>query len=185
MPFANSCAIASASPWSPTTSTPRKTRNSSCAAAHSPASASSVSRRAAARTRRFARTPRSTWKPSTTSRSAFPPWISSWWKAAATIWRRPSAPSWRTSPCMSSTWRAGTRFRARAARVSPSRIFWSSTKSIAPYVGASLEVMDRDARAQRGSKPFMFTNIRQGIGVDGVVEFVVKQGLLGVSGLHG
>jgi urease accessory protein len=56
---------------------------------------------------------------------------------------------------------------------------------LAPYVGASLEVMDRDARAQRGSKPFMFTNIRQGIGVDGVVEFVVKQGLLGVSGLHG
>jgi urease accessory protein len=56
---------------------------------------------------------------------------------------------------------------------------------LAPYVGASLEVMDRDARAQRGSNPFMFTNIRQGIGVDGVVEFVVKQGLLGVSGLHG
>jgi urease accessory protein UreG len=52
---------------------------------------------------------------------------------------------------------------------------------LAPYVGASLEVMDRDARAQRGSKPFMFTNIRQGSGVDGVAEFAVKQGLAGVS----
>jgi urease accessory protein len=51
---------------------------------------------------------------------------------------------------------------------------------LAPYVGASLDVMDRDARAQRGSKPFVFTNIRQGTGVDRVVDFVVKQGLLGV-----
>lgn len=52
---------------------------------------------------------------------------------------------------------------------------------LAPHVGASLEVMDRDARVQRGSKPFVFTNIRAGVGVDMVEDFVVKQGLLGVS----
>ena len=52
---------------------------------------------------------------------------------------------------------------------------------LAPHVGASLEVMDRDARVQRGSKPFVFTNIRAGVGVDIVEDFVVKQGLLGVS----
>jgi len=52
---------------------------------------------------------------------------------------------------------------------------------LAPYVGASLEVMERDARIQRGSKPFLFTNIRQGIGVDEVAAFVEKQGLLGLS----
>jgi urease accessory protein len=52
---------------------------------------------------------------------------------------------------------------------------------LAPYVGASLETMDRDARAQRGSKPFLFTNIRHGVGVEKVADFVVEQGLLGIS----
>ena len=52
---------------------------------------------------------------------------------------------------------------------------------LAPHVGASLEVMDRDARVQRGSKPFVFTNIRAGVGVDVVGDFVVKQGLLDVA----
>jgi urease accessory protein len=50
---------------------------------------------------------------------------------------------------------------------------------LAPHVGASLEVMERDAKLQRGDKPFVFTNIRQGLGLDPVVDFVVKQGLLG------
>jgi urease accessory protein len=49
---------------------------------------------------------------------------------------------------------------------------------LAPYVGASLDVMDRDARTQRGQRPFLFTNIRQGIGVAQVVDFVVQRGLL-------
>jgi urease accessory protein len=49
---------------------------------------------------------------------------------------------------------------------------------LAPYVGASLDVMDRDARTQRGQRPFLFTNIRQGIGVSQVVDFVVQRGLL-------
>jgi len=52
---------------------------------------------------------------------------------------------------------------------------------LAPYVGASLEVMERDARIQRGAKPFLFTNIRQGVGVDDVVAFVEKQGMLGLA----
>jgi urease accessory protein len=38
--------------------------------------------------------------------------------------------------------------------------------------------MDRDARTQRGQRPFLFTNIRQGIGVAKVVDFVVQRGLL-------
>jgi urease accessory protein len=49
---------------------------------------------------------------------------------------------------------------------------------LAPYVGASLEVMDRDARKMRGDAPFVFTSIRQGRGVDEVVEFVRHQGML-------
>lgn len=49
---------------------------------------------------------------------------------------------------------------------------------LAPYVGANLDVMARDAKQQRGERPFIFTNIRTGEGVDKVVEFIVKQGLL-------
>ena len=50
---------------------------------------------------------------------------------------------------------------------------------LAPHVGASLEVMDRDARRMRGQKPFLFTNLKSGAGVDGVCEFVIREGLLG------
>jgi urease accessory protein len=44
---------------------------------------------------------------------------------------------------------------------------------LAPYVGASLEVMDRDAKKQRGDRPFVFTNLRQGKGLDKVIDFIV------------
>jgi urease accessory protein len=47
---------------------------------------------------------------------------------------------------------------------------------LAPYVGASLEVMDRDARRMRGERPFLFTNIRAGVGVSQVAEFVEAHG---------
>ncbi|MFI5307025.1 MAG: urease accessory protein UreG [Polyangiales bacterium] len=50
---------------------------------------------------------------------------------------------------------------------------------LAPHVGASLEVMARDARAQRGERPFVFTNMKTGEGVDRIVSFIEQQGLLG------
>jgi urease accessory protein len=49
---------------------------------------------------------------------------------------------------------------------------------LAPYVGASLEVMDRDARKMRGTKPFVFTNLKSGSGVEDVCAFIVREGLL-------
>jgi urease accessory protein len=49
---------------------------------------------------------------------------------------------------------------------------------LAPHVGASLEVMDRDARAQRGARPFVFTNLKTGDGLDKVVHFIEQQGLM-------
>ena len=49
---------------------------------------------------------------------------------------------------------------------------------LAPHVGASLEVMDRDAKKMRGTKPFVFTNLKSGSGVDTVCEFIVREGLL-------
>lgn len=49
---------------------------------------------------------------------------------------------------------------------------------LAPYVGASLEVMDRDARRMRGEKPFIFTCIKQARGIEEIVGFIVRHGLL-------
>lgn len=49
---------------------------------------------------------------------------------------------------------------------------------LAPHVGASLEVMERDARAQRGERPFVFTNIKAGTGLDEVERFIRVAGLL-------
>jgi len=49
---------------------------------------------------------------------------------------------------------------------------------LAPYVGASLEVMDRDARKMRGDRPFVFTNLKTGEGLAAVEQFIVQQGML-------
>jgi urease accessory protein len=49
---------------------------------------------------------------------------------------------------------------------------------LAPYVGASLEVMDRDARKMRGERPFLFSNLKTGQGVDEIVRFIETQGML-------
>ena len=47
---------------------------------------------------------------------------------------------------------------------------------LAPMVGASLEVMDRDSRKMRGQRPFVFTNVRAGQNVDEVVAFIERAG---------
>jgi len=47
---------------------------------------------------------------------------------------------------------------------------------LAPMVGASLEVMDRDARKMRGARPFQFTNLLKLDGLDAVVRFLVVTG---------
>ena len=49
---------------------------------------------------------------------------------------------------------------------------------LAPYVGASLEVMDRDAKKMRGERPFVFTNIKTGHGLEAVANFIIEQGML-------
>jgi urease accessory protein len=47
---------------------------------------------------------------------------------------------------------------------------------LAPLVGASLEVMDRDARRMRGERPFVFANVRAGQGVERIAEFIAARG---------
>jgi urease accessory protein len=49
---------------------------------------------------------------------------------------------------------------------------------LAPHVGASLDVMDRDARKMRGERPFVFTNLKTGHGLDTVIEFILRAGML-------
>jgi len=47
---------------------------------------------------------------------------------------------------------------------------------LAPFVGASLEVMDRDARRMRGNRPFLFSNLKSGEGLDRIAEFILDAG---------
>ena len=49
---------------------------------------------------------------------------------------------------------------------------------LAPYVGASLEVMASDTRRMRGERPFVFTNLREGEGLETIEAFIVEAGML-------
>ena len=49
---------------------------------------------------------------------------------------------------------------------------------LAPYVGASLEVMDRDSKKMRGEKPFIFTNLNEKKGLGDVIKWIKKNALL-------
>ncbi len=49
---------------------------------------------------------------------------------------------------------------------------------LAPLVGASLEVMERDAKRMRGERPFVFTNLKTGQGLDTIIRFIEAQGML-------
>ncbi len=53
---------------------------------------------------------------------------------------------------------------------------------LAPFVGASLDVMDRDAKKMRGDRPFVFANIRAGKGVAEIASFIETHGALGRQG---
>jgi urease accessory protein len=54
---------------------------------------------------------------------------------------------------------------------------------LAPMVGASLEVMERDARRMRGAGPFVFSDLKRGVGLDTIVGFVEERGMLGHHGV--
>jgi urease accessory protein len=56
---------------------------------------------------------------------------------------------------------------------------------LAPHVGASLEVMARDARTMRGERPFVFTNLKTGEGLQTVIEFILHQGMFSLHNESG
>ena len=49
---------------------------------------------------------------------------------------------------------------------------------LAPYVGASLEVMERDTLRMRKHKPFVFSNMKTGVGVQEIIDFIEHEGML-------
>lgn len=49
---------------------------------------------------------------------------------------------------------------------------------LAPLVGADLDVMDRDAKKMRGARPFVFANMKTGLGLQAIVDFIVDRGML-------
>ena len=49
---------------------------------------------------------------------------------------------------------------------------------LAPHVGASLDVMEKDARKMRGDKPFLFSDLKNNVGIEEIESFIIKQGLL-------
>jgi urease accessory protein len=49
---------------------------------------------------------------------------------------------------------------------------------LAPYVGASLEVMASDTRRMRGDRPWVFANMKTGVGLDEIVAFIEREGML-------
>lgn len=59
-----------------------------------------------------------------------------------------------------------------------SDLFIINKTDLAPYVGASLEIMERDTISARGEKPYIFTNLKDEIGLDQVVEWIKKEALL-------
>jgi urease accessory protein len=49
---------------------------------------------------------------------------------------------------------------------------------LAPMVGASLEVMERDSKKMRGSRPFVFSNLKTGQGLETIIKFIETEGML-------
>ena len=49
---------------------------------------------------------------------------------------------------------------------------------LAPYVGASLEVMEEDSKRMRGKRPFVFTNLKKSVGVKKIISFIEEEGML-------
>ncbi len=49
---------------------------------------------------------------------------------------------------------------------------------LAPYVGASLEIMESDTKRMRGEKQFVFTNLKESIGLETIIRFIVEEGML-------
>jgi urease accessory protein len=144
-------------------------------------SASSASRPAAARTRRSARTPRSTSKPST-AQCALPGAGDRVHRKRRRQPRRHLQPRTVGPHALRDRRRAGDKIpRKGGPGITKSDLLVINKIDLAPMVGASLEVMERDAKKMRGGeagRPFVFSNMKTGQGLDTIIAFIESQGML-------
>jgi urease accessory protein len=70
--------------------------------------------------------------------------------------------------------------RKRGPGITKSDLLVINKIDLAPYVGASLEVMDRDVRKMRGARPFVFSNLKTGEGLDQIIAHIKTEGMLGL-----
>jgi urease accessory protein len=71
--------------------------------------------------------------------------------------------------------------RKNGPGITHSDILVINKTDLAPYVGASLDVMKQDSQLMRGSKPFRFTNCKTGEGISELVELIEKEFLFDMS----
>ncbi|MEO8324684.1 MAG: urease accessory protein UreG [Nitrospirota bacterium] len=71
--------------------------------------------------------------------------------------------------------------RKNGPGITKSDILVINKTDLAPYVGASLEVMDHDSRLMRGDRPFVFTNCKTGEGIDQLVELIKENALFDLN----
>jgi urease accessory protein len=97
----------------------------------------------------------------------------------ATIWRRRSAPELSDLTVYVIDVAAGDKIpRKGGPGITKSDLLVINKIDLAPMVGASLAVMERDARLMRGERPFVFSNLKSGEGLTEIVRFVEHQGML-------
>ena len=60
--------------------------------------------------------------------------------------------------------------------ITRSDLFVINKSDLAPHVGASLDVMERDTKKMRANRPYVFAQIRAAIGVPEIADFIIKQG---------
>jgi len=70
--------------------------------------------------------------------------------------------------------------RKNGPGISQSDILIINKTDLAPYVNASLEVMDRDSKVMRGDKPFVFTNCMKNEGIDEAVDLIIRDVLFDI-----
>lgn len=71
--------------------------------------------------------------------------------------------------------------RKNGPGITKSDILVINKTDLAPYVGASLDVMDHDSRLMRGDRPFVFTNCKTGEGIDQLVELIKENALFDLN----
>jgi hypothetical protein len=178
------------SPRSPTTSTPartpssctRRSRDHQRRAPRRP-SASSGSRPAAARIPRSARTPRSTSPPSTRCVGRFPDLDLILIESGGDNLSATFSPELADITLYVIDVSAGDKIpRKGGPGITRSDLLVINKTDLAPHVGASLEVMDRDARAMRGDRPFQFAQVRNGLGLPEIIAFIETAGGLPATG---